>query len=553
VCLNTCSNLQPPDTSDQRFPTGAVFIAAFIPTLLGLLTGYFILPIGTFYDAAAGLWAYIHFSQGGAWNTLPVPNPDNIAETIEVAVTWWPPGQYLFVGLLHSMGLTLGQAALFLTAICNVAGSIGLSFLAKELGVQSRALPLISLVNACAFHNLWGFTTYYNGEPLVMAIWPWVAIAAWRFRDNNKLLIPTLPILFLIGSFIKYSFAIYALCILLFLWSEKLIALRSVKAVALWERVKGILAPALPLVIVGVIYIMGSYCLLGGGETPAQKSPAYHYSLKEILAYAPISPLTSLDHLKDSFSRYGSRLIQMGRVEFETQAASILAFVSPLAIILYAFLIVQRKPLLRFLGVTSLTTASILSIFHLLDYAISLEDRHYQQAGSLLLIAILAYSLQKRRASRLALVFVMAAAAWGVYRFTRATHISLKYHAPIYVGEHGFSVKLPEPVRTELESIAKHGDSILAVYEPAHALWLETVRHRSARLLPVNVHGISIAPSYKGRVSLITIASPGGYTWISPENLKPLFADYRENEWSSYMVGDWTFWQARYSGPVEQE
>jgi len=205
----------------ESFPIKMVTLAALTPGFFGLILGLFVLPPQLGFDPAVGLITWMNFTKGGTWNTESIPDPNNIAQTIEVAVTWWPPGQYLFLGLLNLAGLSFGHAALLLAFLCTLAGAIGLAVLGKELGAPARSLPWISGATACSLYNLANYQVFGGGEPLVMALWPWVAIAAWRIKNKNILLISILPGLFLIGYYIKYSFAIYSICILLFIWSER--------------------------------------------------------------------------------------------------------------------------------------------------------------------------------------------------------------------------------------------------------------------------------------------------------------------------------------------
>jgi len=365
--LMTANNDQkqpPPAPGNEPFPLKWVFLAALLPALFGLSVGLFVLTPKIGFDPAAGLLTWMNFIKGGTWNTIPVPDPNDISQTIEVAVTWWAPGQYLFLGLLNLAGLSFGHAALLLSFLCTLSGAIGLAVLGKELGAPTRALPWIAASLACSLYSLFNFIFFSGGELLVMAIWPWIASVAWKLRNNGKLLTYTLPHLFLIGSFFKHSFPIYALCILLFLWSDRLAALNLNISNNLLKQVRAIFRASLPLAIVGIIYVLERHFLMERAPELTQKSDYYPYSLVEILGYASISPLSSIASLKAPLIRFIARTLDISQDETWQRVATILSIGAPLLIVTYLYWIKKSSRILRFTGITAITTVIILSTFH---------------------------------------------------------------------------------------------------------------------------------------------------------------------------------------------
>jgi len=79
--------------------------------------------------------------------------------------------------------------------------------------------------------------------------------------------------------------------------------------------------------------------------------------------------------------------------------------------------------------------------------------------------------------------------------------------------------------------------------------------HQSSnRIFPTYGHGIKDTPIYKGRVDQITIiAPPSGDHWRFEKKLKSRFVDYAEEEWTSYEIDGWTFWQTGYSEEAESK
>ncbi|WP_156469148.1 hypothetical protein [Cephaloticoccus primus] len=527
---------------DEPFPAKRVFLAALFPALFGMIVGFLIVPPQVGFDPAAGLRAWVNFMNGGTWNTISVPDPNNIAQTTEVAVTWWPPGQYLFHGLLNLAGLSLAHAALLLAFLCSLSGCVGSAVLAAELGAPGESLPWIAAAVGCSSQNLTGFIGYWGGEPLIMALWPWVAVIAWKLRNRSILLVCTLPILFVIGSYIKYSFAIYAICILLFLWSERLVGLSLEGLGGASRRIGDVIRVSFPLVIVGLLYVILRHCFLSGEGSPLQ-GWEHRYSLREILAYTPMSPLTSVSNFQEPIVRAGIRFLHKEYDDVWLLVASIFVWLSPFAIILYVYFVFQRRPLLRFAGIAALTTVVVFSTFYILGYSVALRDRYYQQAGILLSAVVVVYAFEKRKFSILTQVFVFGVMIFGVLKFSRSVQAVEGRSPPAYIGVQGFAFITPPRVINELRLIATHRSSIIAISNPALALELDFVRHPSTHIFPTYGNGIKVAPSYKGRVSQITIAEP---IW-SQRNLRSRFVDYTEDEWTCYTVDDWVFWQTGYS------
>jgi len=374
-----------------------------------------------------------------------------------------------------------------------------------------------------------------------MALWPWIAFIAIKIRKNNLLSICILPPLFLIGSLIKYSFAIYSLCILLFLWSEKLINLNLKKEYSLFKKTRLIFSASISLGVIGVVYSIGRYLLTNqGGGTPNQESSLYIYSLKQILGYVPLSPLTSILGIKDSLVRLARLVLAETSYNPEDKLASILIFLSPFAIALYIYLATRRASILRFTGITALVHIIIYSTFHIVNYAISIDDRHYQQAGSLFLVSII--SLLSTRRS-LFHCLIITTVVFTTTRFCRAIHGIIKEHSPIHLGEYGIPFLLPKPLIAELTSIVSQSkEAIIVIPHPEVALQLEPIRPPSVCFLPTDDHGYSTQQPYRGRIPQITILIPKNKRQDLWE-LKSRFIDYSEDEWTTYTLEGWTIIQ----------
>jgi len=277
-------------------PLKAVLLASVLPAILGLYCGLFISPPTIGFDPAAGLLAWLNFVDGGTWNTVSTPDPNNIAQNIEVTVTWWPPGQYFLIGLLHSAGFSLGVAALVLACFSTLAAGVGMALLSRDLGAPSSSLPWISGAIACSYYSLINFSFFWGGETFIMGLWPWIALVAWRLRKRNALLVAILPLLFLIGSFIKHSFAIYAFCILLFVWVERVVDIGIRRSDRVAYVLKRVALVSFPLFSVGVLYMIYRALVIDTEVSPAMATGRYPYvpSAPWFVANAPLLSISAL-------------------------------------------------------------------------------------------------------------------------------------------------------------------------------------------------------------------------------------------------------------------
>jgi len=406
------SGTNTPETQTP-FPHKSVFLTALLPALLGLSWGLFIRRPTIGFDPATGLLAWLNFTGGGTWNTIATPDPSNIAQDIEIALTWWPPGQYLFLGLLNSLGLSFGVAALLIAFLSTLSGAVGLAALARGLGAPLKSLAWISGSYACSYHSLINFSYFGGGEPLIMALWPWVALIAWHLRNNNVLLVCVLPLLFLVGTFIKHSFAIYSLCIIAFLGIDKLSKIRGLRDESTLGAVRKLIAIPIPLITAGVLYIGLRHYIIDTSTSPELGASYYTYSIKEIWSQVSNSPLLSAFEVRSLPLRIWSKLLKVEPEVLRDKLTPLLILISPISVSTYLFLTSRKNPLARFSGITAIISVLVYCYLHLIGYAISLEDRHYKQAGSLLLATIAVVSVGKGRFAILARSTIIAAIAWG--------------------------------------------------------------------------------------------------------------------------------------------
>jgi len=211
---STATEALPVPQSKEPFPLRLVFPAALAPALLGVFCATFIAPPMLSSDTSVGLFTWYNFMEGGTWNSVRTVDPSNIAQSMEYPAAWVP------LGLLHSAGVRLGTAITIISAAGTLALGLGGAALAWAMQAPRHTLPWITLAVCTTHHAFYAFGFFYGGEVAQVAVWPWAIFLAWKLRKRTLPLIIILSTILLTGAFGKHSFAIYALSILAFLWTE---------------------------------------------------------------------------------------------------------------------------------------------------------------------------------------------------------------------------------------------------------------------------------------------------------------------------------------------
>jgi len=487
------------------------------------------------YDTSFGLAAWANYTNGGTWNTVTRVDPENIANTIEVAVTWWPPGQYLPVGLLQSSGLSLGIAALLVTFFSILSLGIGGAALIRELGGESRILPWASAAFTSSYYALLNFHQFIGGEVALMAVLPWIILFAWRFRNRTALLVSILPILFFCGSFIKHSFAIHSICIIIFLWIEKIRHIPN-PSEGVIRFLKNSIISSIPLFAVSLVYIILRHYFIEKTVSPTTQveNEVALFSLPTYLGYSTWASLLAPWGLDSLIERFARKLLEPD-FRLWDHLGPLLSALSPLPIGFYAWLSFKKNRLLRLTGVTALLTTGIHFYIYHSGGVIGLQGRYYQ-FPALLFLAVAASQLfttgWRMHVSRLIL-------ASGIFigSLTLVERIFAMKSWIYHDSEMNISTGIPPGVRQELRLLAKGSeDCILAIHNPIVEVELLPICSPTTRLLAL-YNQQNVTQSFRGRAPLIIMAYPKTET----RNYAAYFADYTKDEWEMYEIEDWIF------------
>jgi len=496
-------------------------------------------------DPGVGFMSWLHFVEGGTWNTILTPDFRDITQSIEYPVTWWAPGQYVPIGLLHSLGLSLGTASVLVSAFGLLLFGLGLAALAHSMGTPNRNLPWLIAVACSTHYMLYPFGHFIGGEVAQIAVWPWAAFTAWKLRKHTIALIIVLPLVFLIGAFGKHSFAIYALAILAFMWLE---ALRETTgqsySLSSWKALWKI---SYPIVCVGILFIAGRHFLIDASHTPGTRG-MMERSLGESLGFSffgPIFGLLGIDRILGyvSYHFFGEK-----SEDVWTEFSPVLSLLSPLPLALYAWLALKRSVLDRIAGTIALVVGLIFFVLLWGGGAISLESRHYQPV-TMLLFLVVGYRLTN---SNRLIAWGSRVILAGILLFGYATllqrHINMaspNTHLA-YAEAENIMCDLPQSVQKELKRLAEERDSIILTTDPIDICILNSSRHPTTRFILIDRgrEFTDLRERY-GRVSRLAFAMrTEGVDLERASIIRESFKDYSAEEWTSYKLDGWVIWQA---------
>jgi len=506
------------------------------------------MPLRICYDTAAGLAAWGNYKNGGTWNTVLRADPENIANSIEESITWWPPGQYLPLGLLNSAGLSIGAAALAIVFLSTLSLGIGGAILVNELSRGEgrrdlRILPWVAAVFSCSYYALINFSEFSGGETGLMAVLPWIVLVAYKLRHRNLLLVLILPLLFLLGSFIKHSFAIHSICILSFIWLEKSRETLNYEDKKR-ETLKKLLRIVPHLLAIGIIYIGLRHYFIDTAITPLSvNSPLFSFST--YLGYSAWAPLMAPWGIGSLTNRFAPRLFELNGIRIWEYLGPILSILSPLAIGFYTWLSFRKTPLIRLAGITALLTSLIHFFLYHSGGSINLIDRYYQFPAFLLLAVAATYihrSDWKMRTAR----FVLG----GSILIGAANVVQLGFAAQSWAVTNlkmRISSGIPDVVVQKIYTLsAESEDCVMAISSPNLEIALSFSQPLSGRFLAMYEDGTGAKESFHGRAPLIVIVHPKTSEHLE-EDYTVRFLDYSKDEWESHEVEDWIFLKTKSS------
>ena len=181
--------------------------------LAGLVVGWLV-PPALSNDSAVGWQVWLSMQAGAPFNCQWFPSAADVAHDEAVFQAWWSPGQYLVPALFTSAGLSIGHAIVLVGMLANAAGLAGWWRLWRAWRVPPRVLVAAGLVVVCgrAFGAILGVSNL--SDVLLFASVPWVALLAWHWRRLQVLPWLGLFVVFNVAMGLKLAFAVAAIAIL---------------------------------------------------------------------------------------------------------------------------------------------------------------------------------------------------------------------------------------------------------------------------------------------------------------------------------------------------
>jgi len=470
-----------------------------------------------------------------------VPDHSDISQSIEYPITWWAPGQYVPLGLLHALGLSIGTGIIVLSAVSILLFGTGFAALAYSMKVPNKILPWLTLSACSTHHLLLPFGHFIGGEVAQITLFPWAILAAWTLRKHTILLILIFPLLCLLGAFGKHSFAIYALSILAFLSFEALRDCKSYKLTTeLWKA-------NYPILCAGILFLIGRYLIIDTSHTPGTQGMTDR-SFVESFGYSLFGPILGLSGVDKALNYISHHFFGVMGEDIWLQLGPIITLLSVIPLALYSWLALRESPEQRLAGSIALVTGLIFFTLLWGGGAISLNSRHYQPVAMLLLLAVGAKATDSNR--RLALssrIILLGTLLFGCGTSLQR-HINMRF--PQRPFEHAKSenvmIELPTQVQETLQYLAGKEQTIIALFTPMEACIINPSRHPTTRLLVIN-EGLEYSEKYEryGRVAHIAFAmrTQSPYTERATQ-IRESFKDYSPDEWISHKLNGWVIWQA---------
>jgi hypothetical protein len=387
----------------------------FIPQVLG-------------EDPGTALAAWRSMRQGAPFNTIKIPDPQNLSNSIYLFLTWWTPGQYLLPGWLSQLGMSLGLASLIVTIVFSALGLWGWYCVYRLLKIDYQIIFFCLLMMVTSRLFTINFINYTGGEVLIFGTQPWSIYALLKWQKKPIFLFISLLLISLACFFCKSSYTIglaaVGVCAGLF-WLQT------------WQqpaqRRKAFTA------VVAVALCCGAYLLLtqwgflkrGANPTSSQGSLGLNIGSYELLNY-PLLQWFSIVDLRSLISRYFQNLETVNVWFHVVSVAGIL----PLWYVVWRSALTPLKTI--FLGF-SITYLGIFLYFFNTGADISLEYRHLKILAFLFLPLLCQYAWHRPVAKQVVLVlFLIGNSLYGLSIYAlKKWEVEQKY----VVGKTGYAIK----------------------------------------------------------------------------------------------------------------
>jgi hypothetical protein len=477
--------------ADKRYKLilGSVLAVTLI---LGVMI--FVVPPCPFPDPSWGFQVMRATEQGHAFNTLPSPDPTNIAVDRTVFLSWWSPGQYLLPYFLKAvLRLNTGRATALTIILCSILGLLGYFKLFKRLGFTPNIAAVSVAFIACQNYFILPYIFYTGGETLIFAFAGWFLYGCFGIEKISWKALVFVFFAGLIGFFSKSSALWMYAAGLACIWIKTSV---DSKKILIWIKNGALLA--LPFIAaLGIIY----FCYLSKGENPSGSEGGLLIR-SETFTFPLASPFVaglSLDELFNGFIFHGDAAI------FNYGWATVMLIGLAAASFIFLICVYRFVPDKNYaLAITVLYVVGSLFFIdlYLKQASVSYEGRHYRIIG-ILAIPGMVYFASKAKATQVAFgVMWIAFICWEIKTFT----LDYKFNMHSARGASGFSWQGYEPATlNELIKLDnEQSNAIFVITNPDIAI---EIKHN--RIITLNIEDMD-----KDDFAELKFAGYGGPVYI---------------------------------------
>lgn len=143
-----------------------------------------------------------------SWNSISIPNSNDIQQSDVHFIAWWSPGHVLIPLALEGAGIPPYRSRAIINVACVGLGLWGVVWLGTILGVSSRVAMGAAAVLLCSPLVAVWFVYFGAGNALFFGFYPWACGLVLRHENQPARAIFTLVGVSLLGFLLKSSFLI---------------------------------------------------------------------------------------------------------------------------------------------------------------------------------------------------------------------------------------------------------------------------------------------------------------------------------------------------------
>jgi hypothetical protein len=374
------------------------------------------------FDSGVGFLVLRSMMEGGAFNSIPSPDPTNIANDVVTFVSGWSPGQYLVPGGFIWLGTNYGFALSLTVLIATLTGLLGWIQVARSFAVNSFVLFVFISGLSTFLHVTSPFGAYTGGEVLLFAIAPW-SLYAMRSAATKP------PILCLAISLLSVALLFFAKLTGLIVFGTNVVAISllalvnegrlSFSTITMW------VASAIALCFTMFWVACGPTGPLLGPAVPASTS-TFTFSWLPIwfsVTGATFAGTSGLDFLGWFLQHFGLWIIP----------DPFSYVVGPLVLLLVVWVWSRvRHTRYRDMAVLLLTITLVYAMtfaaMWLRGAPISFDDRHFRYPGILFFLLLLTAidQCRARLVKSLACVVVIVLGLYGLKGYARGAYAQMR-------------------------------------------------------------------------------------------------------------------------------